>query len=311
MENNNCNIQINEKYEIHFESGFAVVKRIFPLQYIRIRGNSYQRLLALVNTLDCQSQCETYLALLFSSLKVQKKEEMRLGIRINSTTSCILKAALSHIPGFLLSNQSAAITILAASVLYLLLFPFFLIPSTQSSDCPLYLFSLIINVVLHEIGHIIGCLAAGRDVHKFGFKLNFGFPMLFVDTIDICMSSKKDRVFTSLGGVYVNSLLCIFFTLFFVIFNSQAFALCATISFCFIISNLIPFFRFDGYFVLAELFSEPMLKEKSKKYFVDIVAKRQDLNTHSLFIALYFLMDSLFIAIVIICAVIQLLEIFI
>lgn len=311
MKTDNGNVLIKQKYEIHLEGEYAVVKRLSPLKYIRVRGNSYRYIVRLVNTLNDQSKCEAYLTFLFSLLKDQSKKGVRLGFSMTSTGEGILKKFLSCIPTFLLSNQSAIITILAASVLYLLLFPYLLPPSSQSSNYFFYLCGFIVNLALHESGHVIGCLAAGRDVHEFGFKLNFGFPMLFVDTTDICMSSLKNRVFTSLAGVYANSLLCLGFSFLFIAFDSQTIASFATISFCFIISNLIPFFKLDGYFVLAELLSEPMLKDKAKQCFISVVTKHQKLNTYTLTLALYFLTDSVFIVGVIIYAIRKLLEIFI
>ena len=111
---------------------------------------------------------------------------------------------------------------------------------------------VILNIMCHEMGHVLACIQTGRKVGNIGFKLNYGLPMFFVDTKDVCMASSQGRMSTSLGGVYANALLLLSL-LTIEIATQQSYAVLTGISLGFIVSNLIPFARLDGYYVLSDL----------------------------------------------------------
>lgn len=119
------------------------------------------------------------------------------------------------------------------------------------------------NIMLHEAGHIATCLNAGRVVGNTGIKLNYGIPMFFVDTSDICMAEKKDRVVTSLGGVCVNSVMLLLLLFINIVTNSSNTPL-VLISISLILFNTIPFMKLDGYFILSDLLNVQNLGQRAR-----------------------------------------------
>lgn len=90
--------------------------------------------------------------------------------------------------------------------------------------------------------------------------------MMYVGTSDICMAPRKDRIRTSLAGVYVNGLLLLGLLL---IQGIEATSLgnLEMISLAIIWLNLIPFMKLDGYYILEDMLGEHGL---SKAGFIEI-----------------------------------------
>lgn len=119
--------------------------------------------------------------------------------------------------------------------------------------------TMLLTVMLHELGHATVCKKYGGKVTKMGMVLFFLTPSLYCDVSDIYMfNNRKGKMFVSLAGIYVNSFLsliaiCMYFML------PQGGDLCNLLllyyiaSVGFIIYNLIPFVKLDGYWFLASV----------------------------------------------------------
>ncbi len=106
---------------------------------------------------------------------------------------------------------------------------------------------LLVNLIFHELGHILTLRIFGRRVGKIKFRFNFIFPAISVDTSDSYMLTRGRRFFVYYAGIMVNIFIC-FFTL--VVFETQAY-LVRTVLWAIII-NLIPigYLKSDGYHIL-------------------------------------------------------------
>lgn len=121
---------------------------------------------------------------------------------------------------------------------------------------------LLINLVLHELGHILTLSAFGRKIGKIRFRFNFIFPAISVDTSDSYILTRTRRFFVYYAGIMVNIYVC-FFTL--LLFKTEAYLIRSVL--WAIVINLIPigWLKSDGYhiFVSTILNVQDMKKQNS------------------------------------------------
>lgn len=115
----------------------------------------------------------------------------------------------------------------------------------------------IINIVLHEMGHIYSLKFFGKKFDKVGFKLNFYvFPAFYVQMNETYMLSRNEKIIVHLFGLFINY--CVINSLelinFLTISNKPL-----TMAFMFFSStllwNLIPILNSDGYKILLAFLS--------------------------------------------------------
>lgn len=133
----------------------------------------------------------------------------------------------------------------------------------------IFYFMMIITTMLHEWGHAICCQRHGGKISSMGLMLFFLIPCFFCDVSDIYLFKDKKKSFSvAVAGISVNYALgtisCI---LFFVLnrFNIYLpllmFYYFANIGF--VVFNMIPFVKLDGYWVATALFNVDNLMDKS------------------------------------------------
>ena len=119
---------------------------------------------------------------------------------------------------------------------------------------------LVLNVVFHELGHIIFLRIAYRDHKpKFGFKMIFIYPAFYVDTSDSYLIPKYKRLAIYLAGNFMNAVYVLFIGVFFPKFSHYNYLVVSTI-----LINFIPIIKTDGYYFFLGLFNK-VNKEKNKK----------------------------------------------
>jgi putative peptide zinc metalloprotease protein len=127
--------------------------------------------------------------------------------------------------------------------------------------------ALLTSFVLHELAHALAVKHAGRHVPRAGVMLYFGMPAAFVDTSDIWLAPRSQRLLTSLAGplcdLLVGSLAAI------VAFSmpdgnlgagAYKLALAAYLAALF---NLNPLLELDGYFMLIDWLRLPNLRRRA------------------------------------------------
>ncbi|HKW79279.1 MAG TPA: cyclic nucleotide-binding domain-containing protein [Candidatus Limnocylindria bacterium] len=124
----------------------------------------------------------------------------------------------------------------------------------------------VLSVSVHEAGHALAIVNAGRHVRKLGVAMYYLFPCVYVDSTDAMMSTRRARIVVSLAGPIGNLLvgaLCAFGA-------SLDGGLAGGIAFkaasLFIFQaalNLVPILELDGYFVLIDLLDTPLLRQRS------------------------------------------------
>jgi putative peptide zinc metalloprotease protein len=128
----------------------------------------------------------------------------------------------------------------------------------------------ILPVVFHEFAHGMMCKKYGRKVNKAGLMLYIGLPMMFVETTDIWLRPKKERIYVSLAGPFTDLLVgssC--FLVHKIAGNTgllQLLPIVGLIAYFRCLFNFNPLLEFDGYYILMDLLEIPELRAKSFRF---------------------------------------------
>lgn len=124
-----------------------------------------------------------------------------------------------------------------------------------------------ISLVIHESGHAFATKFYGRSVHRAGIGFYWFAPIAFVDTSDMWLGTRRQRMVVSLAGpaadlvtAGVVSILALAIENETVEAGLWALTLPLYIS---VLLNLNPLLEFDGYHVLTDLVDRPNLRAES------------------------------------------------
>jgi putative peptide zinc metalloprotease protein len=129
--------------------------------------------------------------------------------------------------------------------------------------------ALVISKVLHELGHGLACKHFGSQCRQIGVMLLVFTPCLYCDVSDSWMlRSKWQRVAIAAAGMYVEVVLAALCTLVWWfsepgLLNHLCLYLMFVCSVSTVLLNVNPLMRFDGYYILADLWEIPNLRQKS------------------------------------------------
>lgn len=128
-----------------------------------------------------------------------------------------------------------------------------------------------ITKVCHELGHALACKRFGGECHQIGPLLMIFTPTLYCDTSDTwLLPDKWQRAMVGAAGVYIELILatlaawCWWWTEPGMLhYLSLRIVLVCSISTLLVNAN--PLLRYDGYFVLSDLWGVPNLAEDSRR----------------------------------------------
>lgn len=115
----------------------------------------------------------------------------------------------------------------------------------------LYL-TLITSIIIHEFAHGVTCKLLGGKVGKMGFILILFTPAFYCDISGVrLIENKWKKVLASFAGIYTNIFLLSISSVMYYFTGKYFFSCFALMQLGFIISNLIPFIKLDGYWILS------------------------------------------------------------
>ena len=125
----------------------------------------------------------------------------------------------------------------------------------------------LVAIAIHEAGHAFTTKHFGREVPRVGIGWYWFGPIAYVDTSDMWLAGRKERVAVSLAGPYADlvtgglAALVAWFLPNPVL--SAALWQFALVSYIGVLVNLNPLMEFDGYFVLSDLLERPNLRPRA------------------------------------------------
>lgn len=129
-------------------------------------------------------------------------------------------------------------------------------------------FFLLINIPLHELGHILFLKLFYKESQiKVGFKFIFIYPAFYVDTSYSYFCPKYKRMAIYLAGNFMNCLFVIIVYIFFPQYLSYCYVIISNI-----LVNFVPIIKSDGYYAFMTLLNKySRKKDKHKEYWEDFV----------------------------------------
>ena len=132
-----------------------------------------------------------------------------------------------------------------------------------------YGLSLIFIKTLHELGHAYTAARAGVRVNTMGIAFMLGMPILYTDVTDAWkLKSRREKVAIAGAGMAVELAIAAVATFLWVFLpdgaaRSVAFVLATTSWIMSLAVNLNPFMRFDGYYLLADMWGISNLQSRA------------------------------------------------
>jgi putative peptide zinc metalloprotease protein len=117
----------------------------------------------------------------------------------------------------------------------------------------------LVAAVFHECGHATGCRYGGARPGVIGVGIYLVWPSFFTNVTDSYRLSRVGRLRTDLGGLYFNLIFMLALAGIYVATSSQVLLLVIAVTHLEMLDQLLPFVRFDGYFILSDLIGVPDL----------------------------------------------------
>lgn len=136
----------------------------------------------------------------------------------------------------------------------------------------------VLSISVHEAGHALAIRHYGRHVRRFGVAMYYLFPCFYVDSTDMTLGSRRQRIVVSLAGPIAGlttAAACALATAFLpgTLAGELAFKAASLFVFQFVF-NLLPILELDGYHVLVDAIDAPFLRQRAL-WFVRSAAVRK------------------------------------
>jgi putative peptide zinc metalloprotease protein len=115
------------------------------------------------------------------------------------------------------------------------------------------------SAAFHELGHAAGCRYGGARPGRIGAGIYLLWPSFFTNVTDSYRLSRTGRLRTDLGGLYFNLLTILALAGLYAATGSEVLLLAIAAIHLQMLEQLLPFARFDGYWILSDLIGVPDL----------------------------------------------------
>jgi putative peptide zinc metalloprotease protein len=117
----------------------------------------------------------------------------------------------------------------------------------------------LVSAVFHECGHAAGCRYGGARPGRIGVGIYLVWPSFFTNVTDSYRLSRAGRLRTDLGGLYFNLIFMLALACIYAATSAQVLLLVIAVTHLEMLDQLLPFVRFDGYFILSDFVGVPDL----------------------------------------------------
>jgi Coenzyme PQQ synthesis protein D (PqqD) len=148
------------------------------------------------------------------------------------------------------------------------------IPADQLSRSWLWVLPFLLYgcTFLHETSHALAVKYFGREVIGVGFGWFWLGPMFFVDTSDMWLGTRRERILVSLAGSLSDLTVAGAITLTACFMGPLLATAALTVSgilYLLVLRNLSPLLEYDGYYALSDLLHRPNLRRQSLRWIVN------------------------------------------
>jgi putative peptide zinc metalloprotease protein len=131
----------------------------------------------------------------------------------------------------------------------------------------------VISAGFHECGHATGCRYGGARPGVVGVGLYVIWPSFFTNVTDSYRLSRAGRLRTDLGGLYFNLIFMLALAGLYAATSADVLLLVIAVTHLEMLEQLLPFVRFDGYFILSDLAGVPDLFARVVPLLRSVVSK--------------------------------------
>ena len=115
------------------------------------------------------------------------------------------------------------------------------------------------SAAFHELGHAAGCRYGGARPGRIGAGIYLLWPSFFTNVTDSYRLNRAGRLRTDLGGLYFNLITVLALAGLYAATNAEILLLAIAAIHLQMLEQLLPFARFDGYWILSDLIGVPDL----------------------------------------------------
>jgi putative peptide zinc metalloprotease protein len=111
----------------------------------------------------------------------------------------------------------------------------------------------VASAAFHELGHAAGCRYGGARPGRIGAGIYLIWPSFFTNVTDSYRLSRAGRLRTDLGGLYFNLISILALAGVYAATGSEILLLAIAVIHLEMLEQLLPFARFDGYWILSDV----------------------------------------------------------
>jgi putative peptide zinc metalloprotease protein len=132
----------------------------------------------------------------------------------------------------------------------------------QSGLLPFVLALTCLSAAFHEFGHAAGCRYSGARPGAVGAGIYLFWPVLYTNVTDSYRLGRIGRLRTDLGGIYFNAVFIAVLGGVYAATGYEPLVAAAVVQHVLILDQLMPWFRFDGYYVISDLTGVPDILDR-------------------------------------------------
>ena len=143
-------------------------------------------------------------------------------------------------------------------------------PIMAPYSVPIIIAIVFLCLLFHEIGHASAALRFGADVRSIGIGVYWIIPVLYSDVTSAWRLPPLQRVIVDAAGIYFQCIAIVLMEVMQLIILdkvlSEILAICIVYNMLIVIINLNPVLRFDGYWIFADFFDIPNLRNQANRF---------------------------------------------
>lgn len=153
-------------------------------------------------------------------------------------------------------------------------------PSITTVDVILTSILVGASMLIHELGHIAACRQFGIKHGAIGFGFYFVFPVVYADITKVWNATKTQRIIANAGGIYTELIYSSVLLLFYAFTKDNTFLLASFTIFIKAATELNPFLRCDGYWLLSDITNTPNLMQRSSQALRELISIKTSLKNY-------------------------------